>query len=286
MRDVQMLATNQGFMGVDFFEGERVLAFDLETTGISTSRDRIVQYALIGSDTDGAAIHLDHLVDPQRNIPPDASRIHGIYDNDIKGADSFIGHASQLADMMNGAIIIGHNVRRFDLAMLEQEFLRIGQLPPKPKAVFDTLEIVRRLKLPRPHNLGSLCRRHQIDLSNAHTAGADAAATLLLFWQLSLDYAPMFRKSIEELERWFAHGDASNQDASELGRSLDDLPLVDTGGKIRKDGDQFILAFGRHRGVDVRVVATEDPSYFHWMMSPKCIDEDEVREILRDYISE
>jgi len=151
-----MLATNQGFMGVDFFEGERVLAFDLETTGISTSRDRIVQYALIGSDTDGAAIHLDHLVDPQRNIPPDASRIHGIYDNDIKGADSFIGHASQLADMMNGAIIIGHNVRRFDLAMLEQEFLRIVPLSPEPIAVFFILEIVRLLKLPRPHNLGSL----------------------------------------------------------------------------------------------------------------------------------
>ena len=272
-------------MGVDFFEGERVLAFDLETTGISTSRDRIVQFALIGSDADGTSIHMERLVHPQRKIPRDSSDIHGIFDADVQNAESFFHHAKQLAELMNGAIVVGHNVRQFDLAMLEQEFLRIGQLAPKPKAIFDTLEIVRRLKVPRPHNLGSLCRRHHIDLSNAHTAGADAAATLLLFWQLSLDYAPMFRKSIDELERWFAHGDVTNQDASELGRSLDDLPLVDAEGKIRRDGDQLILAFGRHRGEDVKVVANDDPAYLHWMLSPNGLGDEFIRTVLRDYIN-
>jgi DNA polymerase-3 subunit epsilon len=285
VRDVQMLAHLVGFMGVDFFEGERVLAFDLETTGISTSRDRIVQYALIGSDVDGTSIHLDKLVHPQRKIPRDSSEIHGIFDADVQDAEPFSHHAKHLAELMNGAIIVGHNVRQFDLAMLEQEFLRLGQLAPKPKAIFDTLEIVRRLKVPRPHNLGSLCRRHHIDLSNAHTAGADAAATLLLFWQLSLDYAPMFRKSIDELERWFAHGDVTNQDASELGRSLDDLPLVDSEGKIRRDGDQLILAFGRHRGEDVKIVAKDDPAYLHWMLSPNGLDDEHIRTVIRNYIN-
>ena len=50
---------------------------------------------------------------------------------------------------------MGHNVRNFDYAMLKTEFLRMGRLAPQPKAIMDTLELVRRLRLPRPHNLGA-----------------------------------------------------------------------------------------------------------------------------------
>ena len=54
---------------MELLEGERVLAFDLETTGISTSRDRIIQLALIGSDADGTEISYDRLVNPRRRFP-------------------------------------------------------------------------------------------------------------------------------------------------------------------------------------------------------------------------
>ena len=54
---------------MELLEGERVLAFDLETTGVSTSRDRIVQLALIGSNSDGTEISYDQLVNPRRSIP-------------------------------------------------------------------------------------------------------------------------------------------------------------------------------------------------------------------------
>ena len=284
--EIQMLCRVVDIMGVDFLEGERVLAFDLETTGISTSRDRIVQLALIGSTQEGEALQVELLIHPQRPIPPDSSRIHGIFDEDVKNANSFSHHADEIHNLIEGAVIVGHNVRSFDLAMLDQEFMRIGRLPPRPKVIFDTLEIVRRLKLPRPHNLGNLCRRHRIDLSQAHTAGADAAATLLLFWQLSLDHAPAFRKSIEELERWFAHGDVTNADASALGKSLDDLELVDQEGKIRRDGEQLIVAFGRHKGQDIKLVAQDDPNYFQWMLSENGLKDESTKGVIRLYIKE
>ncbi|MBT5284699.1 MAG: hypothetical protein HOL29_01865, partial [Euryarchaeota archaeon] len=67
-------------MGQDLFQGEKVLAFDLETTGVSTHQDKIVQLALIGSAADGTAVNYERLVNPKRSIPYDASRIHGIYD--------------------------------------------------------------------------------------------------------------------------------------------------------------------------------------------------------------
>ena len=49
-------------MAQDLFEGEKVLAFDLETTGVSTNNDRIVQYALIGTLADGTAVNVEQLV--------------------------------------------------------------------------------------------------------------------------------------------------------------------------------------------------------------------------------
>ena len=130
----------------------------------------------------------------------------------------------------------------------------------------DTLELVRRLRLPRPHNLGALCQRHGIRLEAAHTAAADAAATMLLFWRLSVEHAAAFRRSLPELERWIAHGDQP-KDASELGRGLDDLVPVDALGKIREDGDELVLAFGRHRGRYLSEVQANDPSYIGWLLS-------------------
>ena len=152
-----------GFHGA-LLEGERVLAFDLETTGISTSKDRIVQLALIGSDADGSEISYDQLVNPRRPIPYDSQRIHGISDADVRGEPDFAEIADRVAELIDGCVLIGHNVRQFDLAMLRNEYLRIGSLPPEPKAVLDTLEMVRRLKLPRPHRLGAQCNRHGISL--------------------------------------------------------------------------------------------------------------------------
>ena len=74
---------------MELLEGERVLAFDLETTGISTSRDRIVQLALIGSDIDGTEISYDQLVNPRRSIPYESQRIHGISDSDVRVSLTF-----------------------------------------------------------------------------------------------------------------------------------------------------------------------------------------------------
>ena len=272
------------FMGEDLFENEKVLAFDLETTGISTRNDQIVQMALVGSLSDGTTVNYEKMVNPQRPIPYEASRIHGIHDRDVRGQPSFAAYADELAEFIEGAILVGHNVRKFDYAMLEREYLRIGRLCPKPKAIIDTLELVRRLKLPRPHNLGALSRKHGIRLEAAHTAAADAAATLLLFWRLSVEHAPAFRRSLPELERWIVHG-VGPKDVSELGRSLDDLEPVDTLGKIRRDGEHFVVAFGRHKGEHVGNVHLNDPAYMNWLLSPNGIECEATRQTLREHLS-
>ena len=271
-------------MAQNFLDGERVLALDLETTGISTNNDRIVQIALIGSSEDGSEISYENLVNPRRSIPMQASNVHGIYDNDVRGLSDFSTFADEIYEQVEGAVIIGHNARQFDLPLLNNEFRRLGKLPPNPKVVLDTLEVVRRVKLPRPHNLGALCRKHGISLENAHTAAADAAASLLLFWRLTVDHSPYFRKSLEELERWLVHGDSRSEE-SNLGRGLEDLEMLDSLGKIRIDDGHYVLAFGRHKGRHVSEIQNIDPKYISWLLSPKGIEDEDAREALRDSLN-
>ena len=270
-------------MAHDLFHGEKVLAFDLETTGVSTSRDRIVQLALIGTMEDGTAVNVEHLVKPPMLIPIEASRVHGISNEDVRNMPPFADIADEAAALIDGAILVGHNVRNFDYAMLKHEFLRLGRLAPEPKAIMDTLELVRRLRLPRPHKLGALCQKHGIRLEAAHTAAADAAATMLLFWRLSVDHAPAFRRSLTELERWIVHGDGAG-DASELGRGINDLEPLDSLGKIRIDGDSFVISFGRHRGRALKEIQNNDPSYIGWLLSPNGLECTETKDRIKAHL--
>ena len=179
---------------------------------------------------------------------------------------------------------VGHNARKFDMPLIENEFFRCGMIPPKPLAIFDTLEAVRRLKIPRPHNLGAQCSRHGIDLSKAHDAAADAAASLLLLWKIMRDHPSSFRRGIKEVEQWLISGEIRN-DESELGRSLSDLQSLDEHGRIRIEDGVYILGFGRHRGTDIITVLKQDPRYVDWLLSPKGIEDEDARNVLSEFIS-
>ena len=91
-------------MGHEFLTGETVLAFDLETTGISTNNDRIVQIALVGSNSSGEPVNYEHLINPRRAIPSGASGVHGIFDSDVKGLPDFSNYADQIHEMVEGAL--------------------------------------------------------------------------------------------------------------------------------------------------------------------------------------
>ena len=179
--------------------GYRVLGFDLETTGFDHRKDRIVQYALVGSDTDGTHINLQSLVDPRVKIPPETTRVHGISNDDVRGMGEFSKHVNEIISMVDDSIIVGHNVLRFDWRFLEVECMRAGVEAPIPKGIIDTLVLARRLRIPGRHSLGHLCARFGIEISRAHQADADAGATLLLLWRMMRAYPDRLSPSIDDL---------------------------------------------------------------------------------------
>ena len=103
------------------------VVLDLETTGLDVTRERVVQIgavAMMGGKILEAP-RLDQLINPGVPIPPAATRIHGLKDDDVAGAPGFAAFAPVLQDIMSGRTVIGHNTA-FDLAILRHEAARAG----------------------------------------------------------------------------------------------------------------------------------------------------------------
>ena len=189
----------------DFLRGFRVLGFDLETTGFNPRQDRVVQFALVGSDYDGSQLSMQSLVNPGCRIPVESSKVHGIFDENVTDAAGFSEHLDSICEMMEGSIIVGHNVIAFDWRFLEMECIRIGREVPSPLALVDTLELARTLGIPGGHRLGVLCERFGISLERSHSADADAGATLLLLWKFMVAFPEMFEGEAQEVLNSISH---------------------------------------------------------------------------------
>ena len=268
MRGFKRRRISIGLMATDPLAGYRVLGFDLETTGFSPKKHRIVQYALVGCDADGTSMYTEELVNPQMRIPIETTRVHGISDRDVRNVPQFSEYISEISAAMEGAVIVGHNVDKFDWPFLRAEFLRAGQPMPKPLVILDTLRIARKLKIPPSHKLGSLCEHFGISLENAHTAGADAAATLLLLHKMMDAHPQHFRRAVEDIPDW-AHGPTrADKESDGLGPNLEDLePVSGSHGWLRFSESGIVIGRGRNRGRTITEIEREDAPYLNWLSS-------------------
>tara|TARA_B100000900_G_scaffold378699_1_gene363063 strand:+ start:8987 stop:9799 length:813 start_codon:yes stop_codon:yes gene_type:complete len=265
-------------MAGEIFDGFRVVGFDLETTGFDIKKERIVEYALIGSDVDGTPINLQSLVYPGKRIPLEASNVHGIKDQDVKNSGSFSKHVDEISKVINDSIIVGHNILKFDWRILEMECFRAGVDTPKPRAIIDTLVIARKLKIPGRHKLGILCNKYGINLNNAHRADADAGATLVLLWKIMKENPRFFRGSIDDLQDSLSGVNRENS----LGPGLEDLePIPESRGLLRKNNSEVIVAFGKYKGRSLKEINKSDPRYINWLFSPSSPIENTVCEIYK-----
>ena len=102
--------------------------FDLETTGVNLSTDRIVEIAIIKLLPDGSRQVKRKLINPQMPIPKVTSDIHGITDEMVKDAPTFKQVANEIKVFIDGCDLGGYNSNRFDIPILMEEFLRVPAL--------------------------------------------------------------------------------------------------------------------------------------------------------------
>jgi len=150
------------------------VAFDLETTGFSPDRDRIVELAALRFSADGTVLsNRVWLIDPGRPIPPPAQTVHGITDAMVRGQPDFAAVYPEWQALVGNAVLLAHNAR-FDSSFLAAEAARSG-LPPPTNRVIDTLPLSRARFTNAPgHSLSELADWLGLTPATPHRAFADA----------------------------------------------------------------------------------------------------------------
>ena len=139
---------------------------DTETTGLSVhDRHRIVEIACIETSDLLSTKRIFHkIINPQRNVPEEAFKVHGFSTEFLKDKETFESVADEFLEFIKGKKIIIHNAS-FDLGFLNHELKLIRKNEIKKDNIIDSLEVARN-KFPGASNsLDALCRRFNIDLS-------------------------------------------------------------------------------------------------------------------------
>jgi DNA polymerase-3 subunit epsilon len=151
----------------------RAILFDTETTGLEPQLGhRVIEVAALELMNDlptGKQFHA--LIHPERDIPEDATRIHGFTLADLAGKPRFAEIVEALVAFLGDSMLIAHNAP-FDFAFLNSEFSRLGKAILVPERMIDTLALAKTRFPGMPNSLDALCRRFAIDLSARTTHNA------------------------------------------------------------------------------------------------------------------
>lgn len=183
----------------------RLAAFDIETTGVDPEHDRIVTAAVSVVGDGQPAEHRSWLVDPDIDIPADATSLHGITTERAQAEGRISGEAIEeiaaaLAEQLwNGVPIVAFNAR-FDLTVLDRETHRHGLRPlldrvggsdgmlvVDPRILDKQFDRFRRGK----RTLGAVCEHYRVTLDDAHAANADAIAAARVAYRLGATVAEL-----------------------------------------------------------------------------------------------
>jgi DNA polymerase III epsilon subunit family exonuclease len=157
--------------------------FDVETTGLSAVKNRIVEIAGIRIALDGSKTRFQSLVNPECRIPYYASKVHKITDKDVQGEPTFAEVGRKFLDFIAGSILVAHNAK-FDLSFLQESLNRYG-LPLWDGKTMDSIQIIR-IAYPNLPSYSLQNLRHHFGLGAnfdgpAHRAFADVEWTEEIF---------------------------------------------------------------------------------------------------------
>ena len=224
-----------------------IVFFDLETTGVDSASDRIVEKSMIKIEVDGKKIVKTRRINPECHIPEEATAVHGITDEDVAGEPTFKQIAKSLAQFIEGCDFGGFNSNRFDLPLLVEEFMRAGVDVDFRKRKFVDVQTIFHRKEQR-----TLVAAYKFycdkDLENAHSAEADTMATYEVL-EAQIARYPDIGSTVEELAELSANG-----------------ANVDFAGRIAlNDKGEEVFTFGKYKGCSVEEIFRKEPSYYSWM---------------------
>ena len=226
-----------------------IVFFDLETTGVNISKDRIIEISLLKVAPNGKEENKTRRINPGIPIPPEATAIHGISDEDVKDCPTFKEIAKSLAAQIEGCDLAGFNSNRFDIPLLAEEFLRADvDIDLSKRKFVDVQTIFHKME---QRTLSAAYKFYcGKSLEDAHSAAADTFATYEVL-KAQLDRYPDLKNDIRFLSEFSCF--TNNVDFA--------------GRMIYNDKGEEVINFGKYKGRLVAEVLKADPGYYAWMMS-------------------
>jgi len=225
-----------------------LVVFDLETTGINTQKDRIIEISMLKVFPNGDEELRTYRVNPTIPIPKDSSAIHGIFDQDVADKPTFNQLAKEIEHFLELCDFAGFNSNKFDFPLLVEEFYRAEiDFEIDNRKFIDVQRIFHTME---PRNLSAAYKFYcDRNLENAHSAEADTIATWNIL-KAQLDRYDNLPKDVKGLHE---HSGQSRN--------------VDLAGRFVYDNNKVaVFNFGKHRGKPIEWVLEKEPSYYKWMM--------------------
>lgn len=223
--------------------------FDLETTGLDSQADRIVQFAFLRVDADHQVQAWTELVNPGMPIPAEAARVHGITDVMVANKPCLGDFCDRMVEFLENCDLAGYNILRFDLPFLQAELERNGRPMDFSRALVIDSQVIFHKKEPR--DLSAAVRLYcGREMKHAHDAAADIAATLeVLNGQLAR--YPDLGRDPAKLAAYCSNGDRQRWLTSDR--------------KFYWKNNEAVISFGKNRGKSLQWLYENDLDYLRWM---------------------
>ncbi|MBR7181094.1 MAG: 3'-5' exonuclease [Kiritimatiellae bacterium] len=242
-----------------------LVVFDIESTGTSARKDRIIELAAVKVFPDWTEETKTWLLNPTIPIPPETTAIHGITDEIVASCPTFADKAAEIFAFFDGCDLSGFNADRFDIPCLEEEFARSGfNFAPSQRLHIDVQRIFHK-KEPRDLTAAVkfyLGRAHE----GAHGAEADAKATLAVL-KAQMERYPDLPSTAAEMDEYLVPRDPLNADRM---------------GTLRWKNGELTVNFGKKKGEKLKDLLVNEPNFLKWML--KGDFETEARMIVKDLL--
>ena len=228
-----------------------IIFLDIEATGLSVTKDRIVEISLMKKHPDEREERRNWRINPVIPIPEKIVELIHITNEDVANCPSFKDVAHEVHTFMIGADLSGYNLHKLDLPMLMEEFLRVDiEFDLTKRKLVDVQHIFHKME---QRTLAAAYRYYcGKDLENSHRADADMQATYEVF-MAQIEKYDNIGKDVESIHAFI--GDPYGKHVDVVGRIVYD------------EKGKEIFNFGKYKGETVENVLTRDPGFYGWMMN-------------------
>ena len=230
-----------------------LVVFDLESTGLNITEDRIIELSYVKVYPDGREESKTYRFNPEKVIPQQAIDVHHITNEDLVNEPTFKERAHDIARVFEGCDIAGFNSNHFDIPLLAQELSKAGiSFDPSQHKFIDVQTIYHKRE---KRDLEAACIFYCGHPMDNHHSAADDAKTTLEVLKAQLDHyandAEPLKNDVDYLSQYSSH----NRNVDLAGRIIYNEQKVP------------VFNFGKHKGKLVKDVFTKlDLGYYDWMM--------------------